>query len=255
MHEPGGDGVRLRRLIGAALAAGAIALAAACGADTEAAPAESLCSPGENIFCRCPGGVAGTKVCNDDGESFSECEFCQERDDSSGASGLGGGPGAGPGAGGGGTGLELLRPCFSGEECQSGLCENNYCTIECGRVSDCEYPISECVPWGGGAVCMPSCKTASDCEVYGAPPSLCGFSPAIDNWTVTVCANWADGHELLPTGTECPPLDHEACNLGYANREVVCGPEGVCAGGCFKEGDCPDGTSCSSPGDELGECR
>lgn len=229
----------------------------ACGSAATPEAQEGLCDPGENIFCRCPGGEPGTKQCNDAGDGFGSCDYCAPRG--------GDGAGAGPSGDGGGdpsvsTGsgagdLQLLRPCTSSGECASGLCESNFCTILCEKVSDCEYPVSECVPWGDGAVCMPACTTASDCEVYGAPPSLCGFAPAIDNWSVTVCNNWGDAHHLVPEGTDCPPLDHEACNLGYAGREAVCTEQGVCASGCFKESDCPSDLDCSSPGDTAGECR
>lgn len=239
-----------------------IALAAACGGDDPVVEQTTLCEPGENIFCRCPGGDAGTKQCNEAGDGFSDCEYCEAREDIGGVGvggydpGPGGGAGEPVGAGGSGvTGLDLLRPCLDSTECASGLCTNNYCTIECTRPSECPYPEAECVPWDGSAVCMPACTTAGDCEIYGAPPSLCGYAPAIDNWSVTVCASWGGGHELLPEGSDCPPLDHEACNLGYARRETVCTPEGVCAGGCFKESDCQDGTSCSSTGTDLGDCR
>jgi hypothetical protein len=252
--------VRLQHLI-LALAGlgGALALVtAACGGEETAPPQATLCEPGENIFCRCPGGDAGTKRCNDDGDGFGECDFCEGRD------GFGGGTGEGPGGfggdqpgegGGSATGLELLRPCIDGSECDSGTCENNYCTLPCERPSDCPYPESECVPWAGDAICMPVCTSAGECEVYGAPPSLCGYAPAVDNWSVTVCANWGDEHELLPEGTDCAPLDHQTCNLGYAKREVVCSAEGVCAPGCYSESDCSDDRDCSSTGDELGDCR
>jgi hypothetical protein len=225
-----------------------------CSSEPPPAPVEGLCTPGENIFCRCPGGDAGTKRCNDAGDGFNECEPCRPRD------GVGGGSDVGPsasssGAGGGESGRELLRPCLEGSECLSGTCENNYCTIECEKVSDCPFPVSECVPWAGGTICMPVCTTATDCELYGAPPSVCGYSPAIDNWSVTVCANWGGDHDLLPAGTDCPPLDHETCNLGYLGRANVCTPEGVCDEGCFSEGDCGADEDCSSQGDDLGECR
>jgi hypothetical protein len=254
-----------RRAALVAAALGALVVAAvACGSEAPAPVQTTLCEPGENIFCRCPGGDAGTKQCNEAGDGFGECEYCESREDV--GSGYGGfdptGAGPGPGVGGGApssgtgvTGLDLLRPCLASSECTSGLCSNNYCTIECTRPSECPYPEAECVPWEGSAICMPACTTAGDCEIYGAPPSLCGYAPAIDNWSVTVCAAWGGAHELLPEGSDCPPLDHEACNLGYTRREVVCAPEGVCAVGCFKESDCPDGTSCSSTGDELGDCR
>jgi hypothetical protein len=44
---------------------------AACG-DESSEPA-GLCDPGENIFCRCPGGEAGTRTCVDGGDDFDEC--------------------------------------------------------------------------------------------------------------------------------------------------------------------------------------
>ena len=226
--------------------------AGACGSEPAAEPETALCDPGENIFCRCPGGDPGTKQCNEAGDGFGSCDFCEAR---GGGDGDGDGDGDGPSTGPGGTGdLALLRPCTSSADCASGLCESNYCTTPCEKVSDCEFPVAECVPWGEGAVCMPACTTASDCEVYGAPPSLCGFAPAIDNWTVTVCSNWGDLHQLIPEATDCPPLDHEACNLGFAGRERVCSEQGVCETGCFKESDCPADQDCSSPGDTVGEC-
>ncbi len=254
-RSPGPPGLRH------ALAALGVAVAfAACGGEETTPALTTLCEPAENIFCRCPGGDAGTKRCNEEGDGFTDCEFCEGRDGFGGGDvGPGPGPGGGagdPGVGGGGaTGLELMRPCIDAGECSSGVCENNYCTAPCERPSDCPYPEAECVPWAGDAICMPSCASAGECEVYGAPPSLCGYAPAIDNWSVTVCANWGDGHTLLPEGTDCAPLDHQACNLGYAKRESVCSQEGVCAGGCFKESDCGDDEDCSSTGDELGECR
>src|SRR4051812_26962158 len=33
----------------------------------------STCEPGENIFCRCPGGAAGTKECKADGKTYEPC--------------------------------------------------------------------------------------------------------------------------------------------------------------------------------------
>ena len=60
--------------------------------------ARSLCEPGTEIFCRCRGGTPGTKLCNEAGESFSECRLgdgeCTEIPDPSGGeqatSGVGG---------------------------------------------------------------------------------------------------------------------------------------------------------------------
>lgn len=236
---------------------------------------EGLCEPGENIFCRCPGGDPGTKACNEDGESFAECGPCMARpttgpgQQSSSSTGSppssttttttgGGGMGAGGsmGEGGGGTGTTaLLQSCDSDGDCISGLCRFNYCTVACTKVSDCPYPQSECVSFDANlTICMPSCDEASDCTAYTAPPSRCGFTQAIDNWDVTVCAEWADQHQLKPPGVDCLPFDHTACNLGYLGRETVCTEQGVCAQGCYTNPDCPQGQTCSSQG-SLGNCQ
>jgi hypothetical protein len=51
-------------------------LAFACG--TEEPEPEGLCDPGTNVFCRCPGGEAGTRQCLDSGEDFDECVVAPE---------------------------------------------------------------------------------------------------------------------------------------------------------------------------------
>ena len=263
------------RTLLAAIAMAAIALltsGSGCGTG-EAGDPEFLCNPGESIFCRCPGGAPGTKRCNDSGESFQECEPCEARPSSGpGGPGSGPGPGAGPGAGGpgaggpgaggaggaggGGTGtgdVELLGVCTDGSDCQSGLCESSFCTIACAVVSDCPYPESECVTFGAQTICMPSCATAGDCANYNAPPSACGYTKAIDNWDVTVCADWGDQHQLMPQFTDCLPFDHAACNLGYQQRQLVCDDSGRCVEGCFVNADCPPNTTCNGGGG-FGQC-
>jgi len=47
----------------------------ACSDETEP---EGKCDPGENIFCRCPGGDAGTRECLSNGEEFAECFIAPE---------------------------------------------------------------------------------------------------------------------------------------------------------------------------------
>ena len=44
---------------------------AACS--DESSEPDGLCVPGENIFCRCTGGEAGTKACKESGDDFDEC--------------------------------------------------------------------------------------------------------------------------------------------------------------------------------------
>jgi hypothetical protein len=72
-----------RARTGSALAALAILVAAfgvmptACketdDGTTSGGAGAKLCDPGENIFCRCQGGAAGTKTCKADGMSFESC--------------------------------------------------------------------------------------------------------------------------------------------------------------------------------------
>ncbi len=217
-------------------------LAFGCGDE----PVATLCDPGSEIFCRCPGGDPGKKTCNAAGDAFASCEGCKDRPEAAG----GGGP---IGEGGFGGGAALYRACSSGDQCESGFCQSGYCTVPCAKVSDCEYQIAECVPFAGQTVCMPTCKTALDCEPFGPPDSRCGYAPAVDNWGVTACAFWGAEHTLVPDDTDCTPFEHEDCNLGYQSREKVCTDAGVCKTGCFTGADCQAGI-CSSDGSELGSC-
>jgi hypothetical protein len=216
-----------------------------------------LCNPGDEIFCRCRGGDPGTKPCQEDGNTFGECGPCEERPttgpgeqgspaSSSSSSGPGGGtPGEKP----------LFATCMDDSECESLTCRHNYCTKTCDKITDCPYPQSECVRYGDGdTICLAACETAVDCTPYGAPPSMCGFTNAIDTWWVTVCANWGAEHKVMPVDTDCVQFDHEACNLGYPNREIVCPTTGVCSKGCFVNDDCPVGKTCSAQG-AFGQCQ
>ena len=234
-----------RRHVLAQLRVAALLLASACG---ESEPLEgSLCRPEATIFCRCPAGDPGEKGCNSTGDAFGACEGCDDRPPSTG--------GESPGVGGGNPeGLPLYRACSDGDECASQLCEGGYCTIPCEKVSDCEYGIAECVTFASASACRPLCESAIDCEPFGAPPSACGFATAIDNWGVTVCASWGSQHELVPEGSDCAPFDHGDCNLGYAHRERVCSPKGVCESGCFGSIDCPENQTCDSDGSAPGGC-
>jgi hypothetical protein len=244
---------RLETLVFAA-ALGAVALAHG-GCEDEALV--GLCEPGSNIFCRCPGGAPGTKSCDESGQSFGACLPCDERP-STGPAGQGagaGGSGSGQGPGGGPVGEEpILSPCEGDGECQTGMCRMGFCTRTCTVVSDCPFPASECVTFDGTTMCIPACATASDCAPFTAPPSLCGYTTAVDNWDVTVCAHWGENHQVTPAGTDCLPFDHAACNLGYPGRAIVCTEQGVCAAGCFTDGDCPSGQTCPDGG-ALGNCQ
>jgi hypothetical protein len=241
----------------------------ACDEESDAlsCPPEQLvcCSPGDNIFCRCPGGAPGTKLCNAAGDGFDECGPCEARETTgpgaqtstgSGGNGSGGNAtGGNSGSGGGVTGDKpLFAKCETGADCMSGTCQDRYCTKSCATVSECPYPQSECVTRNGESTCMPTCTTATDCSSFDAPPSACGYAIAIDNWDVTVCGDWADAHELMPIDTDCLPFDHPACNLGYQGRERVCSELGVCKVGCYTNADCGQSRVCSSQG-TLGSCQ
>jgi hypothetical protein len=88
------------------------ALASGCPSEAPSTAAQpTLCTPGDNIFCRCPGGSAGTKECSADGMSFGECEQAwgpcgtdQGGGGVGGSGGVGQGGTAGAGAVGGGVG-------------------------------------------------------------------------------------------------------------------------------------------------------
>ncbi len=230
--------LRVVLLVSALLACGQ----GGCGEETLG----TLCEPASQIFCRCPGGEPGKKECSAKGDAFGSCEGCKDRPEGT------GGSSSGPGGGTGG-GAALYRSCENGDECESGLCQSGYCTTPCDKVSDCEYPVAECVPFAGQTVCMPTCKTAVDCAPFGAPQSKCGYAPAIDNWGITACAYWGAEHQLVPEDTDCTPFEHEDCNLGYPGRERVCNDQGLCKVGCFTAADCL-GETCASDGAELGSC-
>jgi hypothetical protein len=233
----------------------ATALGAACsGLETQ----ESLCNPGENTFCRCRGGTAGTKQCLDDGNSFGSCETmwgdCAEVVDppdgghtSTSNGGSGGGEAPPPG--------ELLGVCGTQEDCGGGemTCPMGYCTKVCSSYEDCQ-PAGDCVLWEGSPICMPYCITQDYCAGYGAS-SACSYTPdAVPAYEVLVCANWPDV-TLPPDGW---PSDQacesdEWCNLGIPGRERVCDAE-HCTSGCHQTSDCADAECSSSSVDVLGTC-
>lgn len=53
-------------------------VAIACTAGNAATkPKSTRCTPGNYVFCRCQDRAEGTKLCNEDGESFGKCEPCE----------------------------------------------------------------------------------------------------------------------------------------------------------------------------------
>ena len=166
-------------------------LAYACsGSNTD----EGLCDPGSEIFCRCPGGgESGTKRCNDDGQSFSECRLgpstkCDDRPGNGSSTTSSSGNGSSSSSSGGTGDLPLYAYCKENSECMSGLCPMSYCTKKCKEIEEC-LPNAECVQLDGEKRCRPKCKVQQDCDKYMLP-SQCGFALAIDDWGVAICANW-----------------------------------------------------------------
>jgi hypothetical protein len=157
---------------------------------------------------------------------------------------------------GGTTGSQpLYAPCNKDADCQSGKCPMGFCTKDCVSVTDCATGVAECVTFDGKKQCLPACKVQSDCAPYKCSEnacSECGFTHAVDNWPVTVCADWADALELMPDGTECE--ENEDCNLGHLGKEKVCQAFGVCMTGCYEKKDCPANLTCSSQG-AIGSCK
>jgi hypothetical protein len=228
------------RALGALVALALSTLVVACEAPD--AGAGLLCTPGENIFCRCRGGDAGTKQCRSDGQGFEQCndgfDACEE------AAGATEGDwdeeeDAGYKA--------LLEPCEQSNECESGMCRMGYCTKPCGNWLECTDEdagvYADCVQIDGAAQhCVPYCGSQQDCDPFGAP-SACGYTLATDVVAVQVCADWAGLAPLPPEGTPCD--DDWACHLGHAERQRVCEFD-VCIGGCHVDDDCPQGQSCTS---------
>lgn len=64
------------RLVLSCLLAIVVGLGAACSQKSAATKTTQRCTPGNYVFCRCKDRSEGTKLCNDDGDSFGACEGC-----------------------------------------------------------------------------------------------------------------------------------------------------------------------------------
>ena len=249
------------RLVGLWLAA---ILVVTCGGEDAL---ETLCVPGENIFCRCRGGAAGTKLCLDDGNSFGSCESldgdCDEQPSAGVVSGTGGGGNQISGSGGSPPPPpdgELLAPCTSDSECKTGSCPMGFCSQSCTSYEECAPPEpaspGDCINFEGQAWCVPYCIEQDDCAIYGEDTG-CGFtSDALPPYDITACAAWGEALMLPPDGY--PPdglvcVADVVCNLGFEQTERVCS-DGDCTAGCHVASDCPEAVECSSDGESLGTC-
>ena len=249
MNATGRSWARCAARIALVVATAPIALA--CNGESSAA---ALCKPGVRVFCRCEGGAPGAKRCNDAGDAFGECGPCNGAEakpppaDTAGPDATSSAGSSSPG-----PGRPLLASCDTAIQCDSGVCEQGYCSSGCAKPSDCPYPDAECVPYHNETVCMRTCATAADCTDYGVT-SQCGYTQSIDHWDVRVCAQWGDALAVMPPGASCSPIDPGSCSLGYDGRAVVCTADGVCAPGCFGPSDCPTGSQCDTT-TSPGTCR
>jgi lamin tail-like protein len=143
-------------------------LAVACPSETEKVT-PPVCDPGEEIFCRCRGGAAGTKLCLDDGESFGPClqvggECTEVPDPASG--GAGPGPGPGPGAGGRDAGQGGAPPACAHPICDSGAALDPACDPCAGAIcADAVDPF-----------CCDTAQGSWDSMCIGEVESLCGVT-------------------------------------------------------------------------------
>jgi len=252
-----------------AIAAGLLAPACGSGGSgvgTTSTGGITSCDPGENIFCRCPGGEAGTKTCRDDGMSFDACVTrtgaCPEgtsttdaASSTSGGGGSGGGASTGSsgsgGAGGGATMQPLYAPCAKDAQCASGKCPMGYCSKDCAKFDECTLGTGECVQFMATQICMPTCGTTALCNGDYGPPSACGYTKAVDGTPVTTCADWKENLKLPLNGANC--MGDTACNLGNVGVQAVCAFM-ACTKGCYAQADCPQNTMCSST-TALGTCK
>jgi hypothetical protein len=228
--------------------------------------ADTLCTPGENLFCRCRGGGDGTKTCRADGKSFDVCVNdlgpCNEVPTTSVTTATSGGGATATGTQTGSTGTggqgssALFTPCKTNAECKSGDCRNHYCTLDCGNYLDCVDGniTGDCVRFAAGTIqiCAPYCTTQSDCAQYGAT-SACGGAKALDNPSITfaVCGDWGTDLGPMPPGSSC--ATDPDCNLGLTGMESICVLQ-KCATGCYLQSDCPNGKFCSSGNGAPGTC-
>ena len=226
---------------------------------------DTLCTPGENIFCKCRGGAEGTKTCQPDGQSFDSCVSdtgsCTEVPPPTSTTTSKGATSAttGTGAGGGAPGdLAIFSPCNDNSECKSGECKNHYCTLDCGNYKECVDEsgtiVGDCVRFALGTIqiCSPYCQAQADCSQFG-PQSACGGAKALDDPSITfaVCGDWGSELGPIPLGASCN--GDPSCTLGLTGYEEVC-IFNQCAKGCFVQADCPTNKTCSSGGATPGTC-
>jgi hypothetical protein len=194
----------MKRLVLALLVGSAAALAfAACG--SEETTGGSACDPGEEIFCRCRGGIEGTKTCQDDGQTFGECltldGACPEiPDDAS----------SGPGGDDGDEDDGAPPVCFPYDEVP--------CTCDDGS--------------NGVQVCDPSGDALGVCSAAGAP---CADEGGATGVTSSSASGGGGTGPLLTPCTDASECASGACLMGMCTKE--CGNWQDCVDG-ETQGEC-----------------
>lgn len=75
-----GRGAFVAAVLAAPLVATALTASGCTAKSGATADPATKCTPGNYVFCRCQSREEGTKLCNEDGQSFGKCEPCETED-------------------------------------------------------------------------------------------------------------------------------------------------------------------------------
>ncbi len=191
----------MRRLMVALLLGGVAGLVAVACSDAETGDGTG-CTPGEEIFCRCKGGVEATKTCLDDGQSFAECST-------------------------------IDGPCPEGEEDGDDDDDDGSDICTPGEATFCSCPGGD----EGQKTCDETGDFFGDCATADGPCEDATSSTATSTSSVSSSSSGGGGTTLLfePCGDagECAS---GTCLMGFCTLE--CGNFGECIDEGGVQGDC-----------------
>jgi len=244
--------VKLRwLLIGSCLSSVALLASAFGGCKEE----ETLCNPGDEVFCKCRGGQEeGTKTCLADGNSFGPCTRpegeCPEIEDPTTS-----------------TGTPMI--CVPGTdvipcECDNGDEGSATCTSDGLGFGDCTLDTGPCgTTTTGDKLLYVACASGSECQTGVCDGGYC--TRACEDYTV--CVDDANGKYgdciVLEGGTkqQCAPYCTAQSDCAGFGAESACGGAialddatlafAACANWGAELGGMPYGTSCDSSTGEL----
>ncbi|MEM9458722.1 MAG: choice-of-anchor J domain-containing protein [Myxococcota bacterium] len=211
-----------------------ISLATESGSTSVATGGGTLCTPGQQVSCGCPGGGSGAQVCASDGNSFGECMCAPALDSTSTTdsdpdttTGSTSGPSGSSSSsdssssedddtssssseGSSSTTGDCVPPCEPDQVCEMGVCIDVVCGIE-GSYDPCLF--AECPM---GSVCL--LDVVAD--------------PTITFCAVEGCADACDCPEA-PAGFDADCEDLLGMGVGYCH--IDCGANDACPMGmeCF----------------------